>query len=109
MFLRTWQRWLGKATALTLAGSSRTTARTKAYRPTFEYLEDRCVPSYAVVDLGYLRPNAIHDASLISLTAGGHAPLWQNGAILDLGTLGGSNSNAYDVNDAGQMVGTAQT
>jgi probable HAF family extracellular repeat protein len=33
-----------------------------------------------------------------------HAFLWQNGVMVDLGTLGGS-SEAYDINDAGQVVG----
>ncbi len=42
------------------------------------------------------------------------ATLWQNGTIRDLGTLGGSDTSpfatesiAYAVNDAGQVVGTA--
>ena len=34
-----------------------------------------------------------------------HAVLWQNGQPLDLGTLGGANSFAFDVNDAGLVAG----
>jgi probable HAF family extracellular repeat protein len=55
-----------------------------------------------------------------SLTAGGltRAFLWTPGGtdgvagnrqMKDLGTLGGSNSEAYDVNDLGQVTGYAQT
>ncbi len=42
-----------------------------------------------------------------------HALLWTNGASsslpTDLGTLGGSTSNAFGVNDAGTVVGTSAT
>jgi probable HAF family extracellular repeat protein len=35
--------------------------------------------------------------------------LWQNGKMTSLGTLGGQNSDAYAINDLGQVVGTADT
>jgi probable HAF family extracellular repeat protein len=38
-----------------------------------------------------------------------HAVLWENGTIADLGTLGGSYSVAYGVNDLGQIVGQSST
>jgi probable HAF family extracellular repeat protein len=38
-----------------------------------------------------------------------HAVLWNNGAITDLGTLGGTQSAAYAVNNLGQVTGWAQT
>jgi probable HAF family extracellular repeat protein len=38
-----------------------------------------------------------------------HGFLWEDGAMQDLGTLGGSRSYAYAINTSGQIVGYATT
>jgi probable HAF family extracellular repeat protein len=36
-----------------------------------------------------------------------HAVIWQNGSIVDLGTLGGLNSGASGINSSGEVAGSS--
>jgi probable HAF family extracellular repeat protein len=83
-----------------------------------ERLEDRCLLSYSITDLGTLggatsTGSGINDLGQACGVSGGngfnfHAFLWEDGAMLDLGTLGGSVSYGYGLNDVGQVVGSAR-
>src|SRR5262245_6015849 len=79
-----------------------------------EELESRLVPSsYVVTYLGTLGGayssaddvNVSGQVAGTSSTAAGwdHAFLWTNGAMIDLGTLGGARSLALALNDLGQV------
>lgn len=71
--------------------------------------------SYTVTDLGTLSGAAsakvsdINKSGQIVGTSANHAFLWSNGVMADLGTLGGSVSMAYSINDNGVVVGEAAT
>jgi probable HAF family extracellular repeat protein len=71
--------------------------------------------SYTVTDLGTLSGASsakvadINKFGQIVGTSANHAFLWSNGVMTDLGTLGGSVSMAYSINDSGVVVGEAAT
>jgi probable HAF family extracellular repeat protein len=76
-------------------------------------------PSFSVQDLGTLGTGRVSDGSSVnalghvagdsrtSPTALFHAFLWSDGALTDLGTLGGVQSHAHGVNGSDQVVGDA--
>lgn len=56
-----------------------------------------------------MTPPRIVGLSFLTGDTASHAAVWINGAIRDLGTLGGSRSCAYAVNASGDVVGVADT
>jgi probable HAF family extracellular repeat protein len=108
---------------------SRTSVR-RPQRPglSVEVLEDRLTPSYTLTDINefiFSRANAINASGQVagSLNAGDisigddtqHAYVWTPlapnsvvGVSTDLGTLGGRNSYAVGINDAGAVVGYSE-
>jgi probable HAF family extracellular repeat protein len=88
--------------------------RRKSHRPFVEALEDRCVPSYSIFDMGNFIPVHVNDSGVVighTQTSGNmtdHAVLWTSaGGFQDLGTLGGARSYANGINTAGVVVGSA--
>jgi len=89
--------------------------RPLARRPQVESLEDRCLLSYTVTDLGLLSANGINNRGQVvglANTPGDtqtDAFLYSHGTLTDLGTLGGTFSQAFGINGRGQVVGYSNT
>lgn len=71
----------------------------------------------ALTDIGAFTPHAINKngdvVGTMPVKRNGldwfeHACLWRNGTLTDLGTLGGNNSYAYAISDAGLIAGVSQ-
>ena len=86
-------------------------ARAARHWPSFEVLEDRCVPAqYAVTDLGTFGGDSfatdLNEAGQVagysysSTAVGNRAFVWNNGTMIDLGP-----GRANAINDLGQIVG----
>jgi probable HAF family extracellular repeat protein len=101
-------------TSRSISGSERT------WRPSLEELEQRCLPSYAITDLGTLPGGTDSFATVVnasgqvtgwasSRSSPARAILYDNGTLTDLGTLGGPTSYGNGINNLGQVVGSADT
>ena len=61
-----------------------------------------------IIGSGSIKINQISNAGIMVGSLNGVAAEWINGSVISLGTLGGTNSTAYAINDLGQIVGSAQ-
>lgn len=71
-----------------------------------------CFPAsarYTLIDLGGLFPQDVNDAGHAAGSAGGFAYLYKDGTVVPLGTLGGSYSFAFALNNRDEVAGYSET
>jgi probable HAF family extracellular repeat protein len=65
---------------------------------------------WVLTDLGRASLAAINDhGQIVGTSYFGHILLWQKGKMVDLGTLGMRETTARDINNSGQIIGSAWT
>src|SRR5262249_8641620 len=90
--------------------------RRRRERPlALERLEERCLLTYTITDLGTLPGGYLSAGQGVNASgevagsstsfAGYHATIYRAGVQTDLGTLGGAASYGYGIGDGGQVVG----
>jgi probable HAF family extracellular repeat protein len=100
------------------SGSNVRAGRFRRVRPLgVERLEERCLLSYMITDLGtfggaFSLARGVNAAGEVvgqarTVCGSDHAFLYCNGVLTDLGALGGTNSDARAINDLGQVIGGA--